>query len=33
VEDRAIDRAALDAVVADVLSSGWDSCGDEDEDF
>ncbi len=31
--DRAIDRAALDAVVADVLSSGWEGCGDEDEDF
>lgn len=32
VGDRAIDRAALDAVVADVLSSGWDGC-DEDDDF
>ena len=33
VEDRAIDQAALDAVVADVLSSGWDTSCDEDEDF
>jgi hypothetical protein len=33
VGDRAIDRAALDAVVADVLSSGWDSCGDDEDDF
>jgi hypothetical protein len=31
--NRNLDRAALDAVVADVLSSGWDGCVDEDEDF